>query len=142
MSEYVIIKEAKFPEFGNRHIGSIKADVFDSPTCRYDIILGRDLLERLGLKMDFHNHRMTWGDRTIPMKSAVDFTPNQKQVDHYLNLYKRQEQRDSILFDSLSSNTNNAIILDRKYQAVTPEEVVQQLPHLNHHQQQALCTVF
>ena len=68
LSEFVIIKEVKFPEFGNMHIGSIKADIFDSPTCRYDVILGRDLLERLGLKMDFHNHRMTWGERTIPMK--------------------------------------------------------------------------
>ena len=32
LSEFVIIKEVKFPEFGNRYIGSIKADVFDSPT--------------------------------------------------------------------------------------------------------------
>ena len=126
MSESVIIREAKFPEFRNRYIGSIKADVFDSPTCRYDIILGRDLLERLGLKMDFHNHRMTWGDRTIPMKSTVDFKPNQREVDQYLNLFTLQEHRDTALFDSFSNN--NAIILDRKYQAVTPEEVVQQLP--------------
>jgi hypothetical protein len=34
----------------------------------YDMIMGRDLLEELGIIMNFNDHTVTWDTDTIPMK--------------------------------------------------------------------------
>jgi len=46
------LQEVKFPQFGNCIIGNVKADVFDSPACRYDLIVGRDILLAMGIDLD------------------------------------------------------------------------------------------
>ena len=47
------IQRLKFPEFGNHCIERVHADVFHSPTCCYDIILGRDTMDIMGIKLNF-----------------------------------------------------------------------------------------
>ena len=47
-SAQVVLTDVRFPEFGNHRIDTITADVFDSPTCRYDVIVGRDILKTMG----------------------------------------------------------------------------------------------
>ena len=37
---------------------------------RYDVILGRDLLEQLPLDIKFSDRTMSWQEATIPMKKA------------------------------------------------------------------------
>ena len=37
-------------------------------TSQYDLILGHDLLEALGLIINFHDQTMMWKEATIPMK--------------------------------------------------------------------------
>ena len=58
-SESVMLLQVKFPEFSNKNIGDIKADVFDSPTYRYDLIIGRNVLEGMVIILDFNKHQMT-----------------------------------------------------------------------------------
>ena len=70
-SESVMLSQVKFPELSNNNIGDIKTDVFDSPTCRYDLIKGRDVLERMGIILDFNKHQMTWTNKIIPMRSTT-----------------------------------------------------------------------
>ena len=132
----VVLTDVKFPEFGNHRIDVIEADVFHSPTCRYDVILGRDILRIMGAKLDFHTQTIVWLDRQIPMKrSSKISTPSQEE---YL-LEEEEEEDYSILFEVYA---DDVIIKDGKYQAVSPDEVVNQLTHLTVEQKRLLHDVF
>ena len=50
--------------FCNRVITNVAVKLFTAP-CRYDIILGRDVLTRLGMKFDMDNLTMTWDGERI-----------------------------------------------------------------------------
>ena len=86
-SESVMLSQVKFPESSNNNIGDIKADFFDSHTCRYDLIIGRDVLERMGIILDSNKHQMTWTDKIIPMKSTTEIRHTETFArdleDHY-----------------------------------------------------------
>ena len=59
------------PEFNPTKEISWACHVDDNATARtsqYDLILGRDLLEALGLIINFHDQTMMWEEATIPMK--------------------------------------------------------------------------
>ena len=59
------------PEFNQSKEISWKCHVDDATkasTSRYDMIIGRDLLQALGFIIDFNDHTMTWEEATIPMK--------------------------------------------------------------------------
>ena len=40
----------------------------------YDLILGREILRELGIKLDFSNNTTNWKDVSIPMKPAHSST--------------------------------------------------------------------
>jgi hypothetical protein len=48
-------------------IDSIEAKVFHAD-CRFDAIIGRDLLSELGLVLDFKNTKMSWHHCHVPMR--------------------------------------------------------------------------
>ena len=65
----VFLSDILLPEFDKtKQINGSGAYVFDSP-CRYDMILGRDLLHKIGLNIDFENKVMKWIDSIVPMKT-------------------------------------------------------------------------
>jgi hypothetical protein len=58
-----------FPEFyRTQHFSSYKARVFETSCC-YDMIIGRDMLQAMGLIVDFKDNSMTWDDVVIAMKT-------------------------------------------------------------------------
>ena len=57
---HVVLTEVKFPEFGNSCIDTVTVDVFNSPTCRYDLIIGRDILKTMGATIDFQRQIIHW----------------------------------------------------------------------------------
>jgi hypothetical protein len=64
----VTVEDVTFPEFfKTRRIGKVEARVFTAE-CRYDAIIGRDLLPELGMNLDFKNNKMTWDNCHVPMK--------------------------------------------------------------------------
>ena len=67
-----MLSQVKFQEFSNNNIGEIKGDVFDSPTCRYDLIIGQYVLERMGIILDFNKHQISWTENNIPMRSTTE----------------------------------------------------------------------
>ena len=136
----VTLTDIRFPEFGNHRIDAFTADVFDSPTCRYDIIIGRDVLKTMGASIDFHNQTTRWLGRDLPMKdpskAMLLASTNVPQLEaHFL----QEEQEDALLFELYA---DDVLIKDRKYQSVSPQEVVQQLNHLSSQQKQRLQAVF
>ena len=54
------------PEFfKQRALSDVPIRMMNQP-CKYDIILGRDALSRLGMLLDFDTHQMTWdGSRGV-----------------------------------------------------------------------------
>jgi hypothetical protein len=64
----VTVEDVTFPEFFKTpRIGKVEARVFTAE-CRYDAIIGRDLLQELRMNLDFKNNKMTWDNCHVPMK--------------------------------------------------------------------------
>ena len=64
----ITLEDLIFPEFfKTRRLGKVEARVFTAE-CRYDAIIGRDVLREMGLKIDFENNKMSWDDCHVPMK--------------------------------------------------------------------------
>ena len=60
-----------FPEFSDKkHITHIVHvdDRHDPSTAAYDMIIGSDLMESLGLVLDYNEKEVGWEGATIPMK--------------------------------------------------------------------------
>ena len=90
----------------------------------YDMILGRDLLEELGIVLDFRRKVCTWEDAEVPMKP-----PSATVQDSY---YVQQE--------ALSSEMERIRkILDAKYEPANLEEVAESCEHLTKSQRKQLC---
>jgi hypothetical protein len=114
----VTLKNVKLSEFSNgRRLDHISSRIFDSPTCQYDIILGRDFLRLAGISMSWQTNTITWIDRTVPMK-----TPH-----HYDNRMYRNLEYDQNMDELYESKT----ILERKYKKVTPKECADEQHHMS-----------
>ena len=100
-SSTITLQNVKFQEFGNHHIHNITADVFNSPTCQYDVILGRDILKLMGLMIDFQQHTITWMGRTIPMKSRKQMSMKATYMEQYYNHLEAEEDEDFELLAEL-----------------------------------------
>ena len=130
----VTLSKVRFLELGNLCIDSMVANVYHSPTCHYDLIVGRDVLNKIGIKIDFHTHVITWIDRDLSVRDPCNI--NTPLADMSEQHFLQEEVEDSALLFEVY--TDDIIIKDCKYQAVSPVEVVEQLNHLNHHQKKQL----
>ena len=83
---------------------------------RYDMILGRDLLKELGIKLDFGDETVTWDEMTIPMKPENATVMTSYHLD------------DSPAVDEATKRIKG--ILDAKYEAANLDEVVAECKHL------------
>ena len=73
VKEFVKMRECMLPEFDKtKRIQGQEAMVFDAQ-CNYEVILGRDFLREVGIKMDFETGKVTWLDRTIDMKPRASW---------------------------------------------------------------------
>jgi len=61
------------PELSETKLIEWKMHVVDSKTMNYDIILGRDILEQLGIIIDFKEKQITWEEISIPMRTKEAF---------------------------------------------------------------------
>ena len=61
--QVVFINDIQLPEVVNqRYINSALTHVFNTPNCSYNIILGQDFLQVIGIKMDFELDTILWLD--------------------------------------------------------------------------------
>jgi hypothetical protein len=101
-----------FPEFyRTRYFSSYKARVFET-SCRYDMIIGRDMLRAMGLIVDFKDNLMTWDGVIIAMKMYPKKPPLPKEPLIVSQMILDLVEVDLITTDKrLSSN-----ILQSKYE--------------------------
>jgi len=75
-TEYVIMKNIKLQEFGNCTIDKQQARLFNSPNCRYDLILGRNFLHLAKINLLFESATVQWMNWTVPMKDISIYQSN------------------------------------------------------------------
>ena len=93
-NEIVFINDIQLPEFVNqRHINGVVAHVFDSPNCPYDIIIGRDFLKAIGIKMDFELDTISWLDTRVDMKNIKQFDRNETR-ETFMNKFEMEQHFD------------------------------------------------
>ena len=67
-NESIILKNVLLPEFHRtRHLDTLQAKIFDQ-TCRYNIILGRDLMNDLSIVLNFDLKSMEWDKAIVAMR--------------------------------------------------------------------------
>jgi len=94
-----------FPELSETKIINWKLQVFKN-TLKYNLIIGRDLLQALGIFLDFKNQTITWDEITIPM------------TDPDVSMEEGYEIHESPVLYEATEGTKQ--ILEAKYEAVTP----------------------
>ena len=60
-SEMVVMRNLRLPELDkNRNVDQQKAIVFESKTCKYDVILGADFLIKTGIDVKYSTRTIEW----------------------------------------------------------------------------------
>eukprot|EP00980_Cylindrotheca_fusiformis_P024813 scaffold12526_cov69-Cylindrotheca_fusiformis.AAC.1 len=87
---------------------------------RYDIIIGRDLMQELGLKLNFNDDVIEFYDLSVPM-SDIDVQPRE-ELKFTTSIKEPASAAEAV--DRVSR------ILDAKYAPVTLQQVLDNSPHL------------
>ena len=139
--EQVCINDLMLPEFNNKQIlPKLQAKVFGAD-CRYDMILGRDVLRAFGIKLDFDSDTIVSGGVSRKMREFPTIPKNMTATDVLL-----QELLDYVEFndedDESSDDIYNNEILDSKYDGATPREIADSCTHLTQAQRDDLEKLF
>jgi transposase InsO family protein len=108
-------------------------DTAVATTSQYDMILGRDLLEALGLIINFYDHTMTWEEATIPMKDYGSL-PTLQSADEYCDQIYLTDVENEV-------TTRMTRILDAKYEKADLAKVAADSEHLTNDEQSKLLAV-
>ena len=120
----VVLSNLTLPEFGKSlKFQSLNAHVIPHKL-KYDIILGRDFLQKAGFDLSFSSATMNWQGRTVPFKSkdepyALYIDPDDEDLDDFFVAADPE-------------------IRPREYQKTTIEDVVKQCTHLTDKQRAKL----
>ena len=108
-------------------------DETDTLSSRYDMIIGRDLLEELGINFLFKEHLMEWDNATTPMLDPAVFnTDHIDELEHEI-LY---------IHDPTTTEAERIqAILDAKYCKADLEQIVHECKQLNKEEQQKLLAL-
>ena len=113
------------PEFYESKIIQFWAHIFDN-NIGYDMIIGRDLMTKLKMKIDFEFQCVRWGEAEVPMRN-----PRITEKEFYA-------QDSEIAMEAMSRVKR---ILDAKYEAADLKQVVAECTHLSKEQQEKLLEV-
>ena len=111
------------PELSNNR--TICAHVHVAPKLNeFDMIIGRDLLSKLGITLNFKESSIQWDDIEIPMK------PEDATAQKHFHI------ADSPTLDAATERIKH--ILDAKYEAANLNEIANSCTHLSQDKQQSL----
>ena len=100
----VFMENIVLPEIDKyRKINGLTVHLFDSPG-NYDIILGRDLLQKIGLIINFADRNMTWLDREVMMKIQY-FRTNPAS---FYSIFDNDDDENDDLFENFAAQILNA----------------------------------
>jgi len=111
------------PELSETKIITWNLHVFNETT-KYDMTIGRDLLQDLGILSMLKDQFITWEDISIPMRD-----PNTSTEESYII------HESEILYEAMKRTKQ---ILEAKYEPVTPQEIINGCDHLDSEEKQEL----
>jgi hypothetical protein len=139
-TEVVIMRNLRLPEFDkNRNVDQQKALVYQSETCKYDVILGADFLTKTGIDVKYSTGTMEWFDSELPLRNPHLLEP--KDFEAMACIVEIQQEEELFGMDWYDPNCYAVEILDAKYEKVEVDEVTNQLTHLNLQQKEDLKQV-
>ena len=113
------------PEFDEQKLIEYKVhvdNITNSTTSRYDMIIGTDLMEELGITLDFKNRIMTWEGATAPMKTR-NWSMDKSKLDYIYESNAIEDLTicmDKILDSDYHKANINKVTADAQY--LTPEQ--------------------
>jgi len=120
------------PEFHENRdiIWDVYVDTTSSKNSRYDMIIGRDLMNSIGLDLKFSDNTMIWDNASVPMRSVKWLEGDN------LELYSAHiiSQNDPIATDAQRIQS----ILDVKYAPASTSEMVSECTNLQVSEQEKL----
>ena len=123
----VKLKDIVLPKFNsNLIVDKHTAMVFDTP-CNYDIILGWDFIQGLGITIDYTKREIIWRDRTALLKE------NKYSLPHQIF----SKRKDDYFF-----KINDCFIMEAHYNTTTSKEVAQGKNYLSQSQHDKYETFF
>jgi Retroviral aspartyl protease len=147
------------PEFDKHwHIDQCKAIVFDA-LCNYDIILGRDVIAKIGMDVLFSTGTIRWMDKEIPMhEPGFWHNPASTFLQLYNDLHHQEDDdpwedwwRQYLGSDDLDVTEmfmsdmgddglgyKSRTIKEAKYEAVDPREAADKQTHLSQQERGAV----
>ena len=126
----VWLDQIRLPEFTNsRCIKGVQAKLFDSSTCRYDVILGRDFLRAAGIRLCFNTGNVQWMDRIMQMETVSFYEAQGLYAD--FEDFEEEEDR-----ELLSAEGRQIYWICRAYQKVSPQECAEAQSHLSAEERQ------
>ena len=152
----VTIPEATLPKFfRTRKLQKIKMRSF-STSCRYDVIIGRDLLNEMGIKINFEDHVIQWEDSLVSMRQYEEDKEDEPPFKLKLQQQFHDEEMDDndvtfilvtethptidqrIAVPHVSTGYRSKIITESHYQKIHTDDVVEQLTHIKPHKKDNL----
>ena len=101
---------------------------------RYDMIIGRDVMSELGIALDFKDRLIMYEHIQLPMTDMDNMTPTGGRVLNELH-YATGIQEPPLAAEAVNRVSQ---ILDAKYAPTTPEQILDNSPHLTEEQKQTL----
>jgi hypothetical protein len=127
-----MMQDLRLLEFDkNRHINQQNVLVFDNnDNVKYKIILGTNILSKIGINLNYSERNMDWFDCSIPLHppGSLDL----KEIHAMEDKFHIQVKDELFSKDWLKCFVTK--ILDTKYERTDVVEVVKGLTHLNAHQ--------
>jgi hypothetical protein len=134
------MRNLRLPEFNkNRNVNQQKALVFQSETCRYDIIPGADFLTKTDIDVKHSTGSMEWFDNKLPMRNT--HLLQNKEFEAMAEIIEIQQEEELFGIDWHDPTCYAMEILDTKYEKVEVDEVINQLNHLSLEQKEDLRKV-
>jgi hypothetical protein len=136
-TEVVIKRNLRLPEFDkNRNVNQQKALVFQSETCKYDVILGGDFLTKTYIGVKYSTGTMEWFDNELSLHSP--HLLQDKDFEAIAEIVEVQQEEHFFGMDWYNPTCYAVEILDTKYEKVEVDKVINQLNHLNTEQKEDL----
>jgi len=113
-----------------------KALVFDA-NCRYDVILGNDFINKVGIDIKGSSGTVEWLGNSIPMCVPPTFEQAEEDFNALFKSYLIDIENEWLGFGPLDSYASK--ILDAKYEKVKVEDIVAAQSHLTPNQRDDLA---
>jgi len=136
-TDVVIMRKPEFDK--SRNIDQQNALIFQSETCKYDVILDAEFLTKTGIDVKYNMGTMEWFDNELPLHNP--HLLENKDVEAMAYIVEIQQEKKRFGMDWYDPTCYAVEIVDSKYEKVEVDEVTNQLTHLNLQQKENLKQV-